>query len=265
MSSAPDYIMDTAREGERIERKTDRALTIEQLEWVGIRPGSSVLDLGCAAGTTCRILAALVGAQGRVVGVDLSAERLREAAMHVDHRPNIEYLVGNAHALPCADGGIDFAWSRFLFEYLQHQRAALMEMRRVTRRGGTVCVSDLDGNCIWNHPCCPRLRREIDKALRTLGAGFDPHAGARLFSMFVDAGFRDIAVDVRAYHLIAGAIDSEREAHWQMKLDGVVRALIARGWSAHRAAALQDGFLEHLRDPRTLTYSVLVTVRGRVD
>ena len=30
MSSAPDYIMDTAWEGGRIERKTDRAITIEQ-------------------------------------------------------------------------------------------------------------------------------------------------------------------------------------------------------------------------------------------
>jgi ubiquinone/menaquinone biosynthesis C-methylase UbiE len=258
------YIMDTKDEGGRIERKTDRALTLEQLRWAGVGRGMSVLDLGCAAGTTCRLLADLVGTEGRVVGVDRSVARLDEAARHPDHHQEIQYRVGDATSLPCSDGEFDVSWSRFLFEYLPCPAAALIELRRVTKVGGVVCVSDIDGNCIWNHPCCPWLRSEVAAALDTLADGFDPHAGAKLFSMFVDAGFHDVATDVRVYHSIVGAIDPERETHWRMKLDGVVLALVARGWPEARASGLREAFLAHLRDPRTLTYSVIVTVRGRV-
>lgn len=256
--------MDTAAEGRRIERKTDRSLTLDQLRWAGVREGLSVLDVGCAAGTTCRLMAGVVGDGGRVVGIDSSEARLAEGQSHADKLRNIEYRRGDAARLPASDGEFDVSWSRFLFEYLPRPEAALAEMIRVTKPGGTVCVSDLDGNCIWHHPFDPGLRLEIDGAIRTLGDGFDPRVGLSLYTMFVDAGLRDIAVDVRAYHVIAGRIDPEREEHWRMKLAGVSEALRARGWSAARADALAAVFIEHLRNPRSLTYSILLTVRGRV-
>lgn len=254
--------MDTGEEGQRVERKTDRALTLDQLRWAGVREGSRVLDLGCAAGTTCRMIAGLVGDAGRVVGVDASAGRLAEGQAHADHRRPIEYRRGDACRIPAADGEFDVAWSRFLFEYLPRPATALTEMIRVTKLGGTICVSDIDGNCIWHHPCAPGLRAEIDEALRTLGDGFNPRVGLSLYTMFVDAGLRDVIVDVRPYHVIAGRIDAEREEHWRMKLEGVAKALAGRGWSAQRAADLARNFLEHLRDARTMTYSVLISVRG---
>lgn len=256
------YIMDTSEEGQRVERKTDRALTLEQLRWAGIRDGSRVLDLGCAAGTTCRMMAGLVGDTGRVVGIDASASRLAEGQGHAEHRPTIEYRQGDAARLPAAEAEFDVSWSRFLFEYLPRPESALAEMIRVTKPGGTVCVSDIDGNCIWHHPCDPSLRAEIDDALRTLGDGFNPRIGLSLYTMFVDAGMRDVAVDVRPYHVIAGTIDAEREEHWRMKLEGVAKALQARGWDTGRATELARAFIEHLRDRRTFTYSVLIAVRG---
>lgn len=254
--------MDTSEEGQRVERKTDRALTLDQLRWAGIRDGSRVLDLGCAAGTTCRLMAGLVGDSGRVVGIDASASRLADGRSHSAHRPTIEYRQGDAAHVPAADGEFDVAWSRFLFEYLPRPEAALAEMNRVTKPGGTVCVSDIDGNCIWHHPCEPGVRAEIDEALRKLGESFNPRIGLSLYTMFVDAGLRDVVVDVRPYHVIAGQIDAEREEHWRMKLEGVSKALQARGWDKSRAVSLGSAFIQHLRDPRTFTYSVLVSVRG---
>jgi SAM-dependent methyltransferase len=257
--------MDTSDEGRRVERKTDRALTLGQLRWAGVREGARVLDLGCAAGTTCRMMADLVGDGGRVVGVDASAGRLIEGGGHAEHRSSIEYRQGDAAQIPAADGEFDVSWSRFLFEYLPHPTDALHEMIRVTKPGGTVCVSDIDGNCIWHHPCDPHLRAEIDEALRTLGDGFNARVGLSLYTMFIDAGLREVAVDVRPYHVIAGTIDAEREEHWRMKLEGVSKALHARGWPSERAAALSQAFMDHLRDSRTFSYSVLISVRGSVD
>lgn len=256
------YVMDTAEEGARIERKTDRALTLEQLLWGGVREGVAVLDLGCAAGTISRMMADLVGETGQVYGVDASDGRLAEGRAMAGHRPWIEYRAGDAARLPLPDASVDVAWSRFVFEYLPSPEAALAEMIRVTKPGGTVIVGDLDGNCVWHFPEDPVLAREIEQVLITLGDGFRPFVGRALYTMFVDAGLGNVEVDVRAYHVLAGTIDAEHEAHWRMKIRGVGAAVERGGWPAARARALEERFLAYLQDPRTLTYSVLFTVRG---
>lgn len=257
------YIMDNPAEGGRIERKTDRHLTLEQLRWAGVGPGMTVLDLGCAAGTTCRIMAEIVGTSGRVVGVDISAARLAEARRHPDHAAAIEYRCGRADALPADDAEVDVAWSRFLFEYLPRPAEALREMIRATRVGGVVAVSDLDGNCIWHYPPDPLLQTDLESALRTLGDDFNPRVGLGLYTMFIDAGLEAVEIDIRPYHVIAGRIDPHSAELWRMKLDGVTDALVARGWPSERAQALARRFLDHLNSERTLTYSTLITVRGR--
>lgn len=260
--TAVSYIMDTPREGDRIELKTDRRLTLEQLCWAGIKPGDRVLDMGCAAGTTSRMIGELVGPGGRVVGIDASRERIDQGMAHPEQIQSIEYRQGDACLLPAADAEFDVSWSRFLFEYLNRPREALAELIRVTRPGGTVCVSDLDGNCIWHHPCSGALRSGLTEALRTLGDSFNPHAGKQLYTLFYEAGLRDIEVDIRPYHSIIGTISRREHAHWQMKLEGVATALRRRGWSESKAAALVYAFSEHLRDPETMTYSVIFTVKG---
>src|SRR5690348_1055305 len=121
------YIMESASEGQRIEAKTDLVLTEAQVKWAGVTSGQNVLDLGCAAGTTSRIIADLVGSSGTVVGVDGSQSRIDEARAHPGHRSWIDYRVGRAEAIPAAEGEFDVSWSRFLFEYLQTPEVTLRE------------------------------------------------------------------------------------------------------------------------------------------
>ena len=256
------YLMDTPNEGRRIELKTDRELTEQQLCWGGLKQGMKVLDLGCAAGTTCRIMAELIGQGGHVVGVDGSNDRLEEARGYHGCDSIIEYRQGDASCMPCEDAEYDLAWSRFLFEYLDDPQQALNEMVRVTKPGGVVCVSDLDGNCIWNEPCEAKLQSGLNEALETLAGSFDPRIGRRLFGMFHGAGLDNIRVDVRPYHTLFGAINTVEESHWRMKLDGVGSALRNRGWEPIKTAALTGAFLDHLRNPATATYSVLISVCG---
>src|SRR4051812_32849959 len=137
------YIMDSPTEGQRIERKTDSRLTVDQLQWAGVTAGQAVLDLGCAAGTTSRLLAEMVGPSGHVVGIDGSPRRIAEAEQHPEHCGTIEYRTGMAEELPAADEEFDLSWARFLLEYLQHPDVVLQEMVRVTKPGGTVAVADL--------------------------------------------------------------------------------------------------------------------------
>jgi SAM-dependent methyltransferase len=197
------YIMDNASEGERVEQKTDAALTTEQLKWAGLHIGDSVLDLGCAAGTTSRIMAGLVGPEGRVVGVDASSMRVEDARSRTTDA-HIEFVIGDAESIPLEDDSFDVCWSRFLFEYLPRPARVLREMIRVTRPGGSVVVSDLDGNCIWHAGMDDHLQREIAAAIATFGPGFDAEVGRKLPALFLASELSEVSLDIRPYHVVSG-------------------------------------------------------------
>jgi SAM-dependent methyltransferase len=171
--------------------------------------------------------------------------------------------VGTAEQLPARLGEFDICWARILFEYLPDPIVALSELARVVRRGGMVCVSDLDGNCVWHDPLDATLRRGIDEAVSTLGcAGFDPFIGRKLFSLFQAVGTANIQVRVQPYHVIAAAIGEPERGLWVLKPKAIQRSLRQLGWAAGRAARLCRRFMAHLDDSGTFTYSTLITVIG---
>lgn len=82
-----------------------RAATFEMLD---IRIGLRVVDVGCGTGDVARALAALVGAEGRVVGIDASATMLAEASRRVGAAGlPLELRGGDIIDLDHSDGGFD--------------------------------------------------------------------------------------------------------------------------------------------------------------
>lgn len=98
-------------------------------------------------------------------------------------------------------------YCRLLLEYLSDKQAAIHEMLRVTKPGGTVLLQDLDGQLIWNYPVESETEALMDTALTALAkTGFDPLVGRKLFPMLQHAGASEIEVDIRPYHQIIGSI-----------------------------------------------------------
>lgn len=94
-----------------------------------------VLDLGCGPGRDC---AALLARGCRVVGIDLSAGMLREAA----RRAPGDYVQGDMRRLPFA-GRFDGLWANASLLHLPRAEApaALSEMRRALRPDGVLYLS----------------------------------------------------------------------------------------------------------------------------
>src|SRR5690606_23667239 len=69
-----------------------------------VRPGMSVLDIGCGPGSITADFAEL-GPEGRVVGIEISEEPLKMAREIADRRgfKNITYQIGDIHKLDFAD------------------------------------------------------------------------------------------------------------------------------------------------------------------
>ena len=105
-----------------------------------VSPGDRVLDACCGTGDLAIAGLRLVGSTGAVIGVDFS-ERMLERARSKSSQ--VEWVQGDALALPFADGSFDAATVGFGVRNLEDLEAGLRELRRVLRPGGRVGILEI--------------------------------------------------------------------------------------------------------------------------
>ncbi|MBK8977697.1 MAG: methyltransferase domain-containing protein [Planctomycetes bacterium] len=110
-----------------------------------LRAGEHVVDIGCGAGADAWIAAKMVGATGRVIGVDMTPAMVEKARVSAAEAPfaNLEVHEGLAEELPVPDGWADVVISNGVFNLLPDKARALAEMRRVLRPGGRLQLADI--------------------------------------------------------------------------------------------------------------------------
>jgi len=261
-TAASTYIMEDPREAMRLEVKVDPAAWVNKYLAHRVRPGDEVLSVGCGPGVILREVCAM-NSSIKGTGVDVSAERVQEAIRNNRGNSRVQFVRGDAHAMQFPSDSFDLVYSRMLFEYLRDKVQAAAEMVRVCRPGGTVLLQDLDGQLLWNYPEDPVMQRAVEQMMAGLAStGFDPFVGRKLFSLAQKAGLKDIQVQVESYHLIAGEIDPGLLKQWELKLE-IALPQIARVLGGEDAAREHaQRFLEYLRRPDTLTYSIVFTIVG---
>ncbi|MCX4392531.1 MULTISPECIES: methyltransferase domain-containing protein [unclassified Streptomyces] len=159
-----------------------------------LRPGLTVLDVGCGPGTITADLAALV-APGRVTAVDTTEEILSRAAEAAAERglENVEFATADVHALDFPDDSFDVVHAHQVLQHVGDPVQALREMRRVCRPGGVVAARDSDYAAMAWYPQVPGLDHWLDLYRQVARAnGGEPDAGRRLLSWARRAGFTDI-------------------------------------------------------------------------
>lgn len=109
-----------------------------------IQKGETVLDIGCGAGVDSIIAAAMVGPDGRVVGMDLIPEMLERARENLKKTSfeNMTFQEGSAEELPFPEETFDVVISNGVFNLVPDKPAALKEVIRVLKPGGRFLLGD---------------------------------------------------------------------------------------------------------------------------
>lgn len=110
-----------------------------------IRPGDTVLDLGCGWGIDSILAARKTGPSGRVLALDFLPEMLDRTAAAADEAglTSVEPLLGEMEAIPLPDESIDDVISNGVINLSPRKARVLAECARVLRPGGELCVADL--------------------------------------------------------------------------------------------------------------------------
>lgn len=117
----------------------------DHLRFAEIRPGQTVLDVGCGGGIDTVIAARRTGPTGRVIGLDFLPEMLTRTRGAADSAglDNIETLEGEMEAIPLPDDSVDHVISNGAINLSPRKARVLAECARVLRPGGGFCVSDI--------------------------------------------------------------------------------------------------------------------------
>lgn len=159
--------------------------------YADLKEGETVLDLGSGAGFDCFLAAKMVGAKGKVIGVDMTPEmiaRARKNAMSTGDT-NIEFRLGEMEQLPIADDSIDVILSNCVVNLSQQKERVFKEAYRVLRAGGRLSISDI----IARKPLPQQIRSDIGAIISCIGGAVTKSEIERTLQY---AGFEDIRISV---------------------------------------------------------------------
>jgi ubiquinone/menaquinone biosynthesis C-methylase UbiE len=215
---------------------------------VGIKDAKKILDVGCGSGIVTRDLAHLTN--GKVFGIDESADMIKVAKDVLKHYRNIELKVARAEEIPFDDNTFDITTCNLVLMWTKNPQKVVNEMARVTKKGGKVLASlepDYGGKLHYPE------HQKVDPIFAgeaIIERGGDPHIGRKLRYLFVKAGLETI-VGIGNNRIWSC---EEDKAYYYHARDFYVRALKKAGLSQKEIDEWEYNYLKSLDEGIQLNF-----------
>ena len=197
-------------------------LTEALIEHAGIHEGQSVLDVAGGPGEPSLTIAARVGSSGLVTCTDAVAEMVEAARHEAVQRgiQNVQFRQCTGDSLPFPDNSFDVVVSRLGVMFFPDTIAAMREMLRVIKPGGSLAFA------VWHksqlNPFCYVVTDVIDQHIQSPAAAADPDAPSafrfaepgKWATILKQAGAVDVEETVVKFNIEAPVSPSE---FWAMR------------------------------------------------
>lgn len=170
------------------------------LDRAAVKPGATVIDIGCGCGSTSFDLVKRVGPGGHVTGIDISEPMLNRARELAPGGAPVEFVLADATVYPFAPASTDLLFSRFGVMFFAQPSESFANMRTALRPGGRLAFA------CWRTPRDnPWMMLGLQEAYKYVpklpemkpeDPGPFSFAGEeRVQRILGDAGFSDIAME----------------------------------------------------------------------
>jgi arsenite methyltransferase len=156
-----------------------------------IKAGEAVLDLGAGAGFDAFLAARQAGANGKVIGVDMTPAMIEKARANAAKigAGNVQFRLGEIEHLPVADASVDVIISNCVINLSPDKPAVFAEAHRVLKPGGRLAISDV----VATAPLPPVIAESVAAHAGCVAGAVEV---AALRTMLERAGFGDIEIAV---------------------------------------------------------------------
>ena len=212
-----------------------------------LKPGSSVLDVGCGTGASALPAAEVVGPNGTVLGVDLAEKMLRQARAKAAqrHLQQVEFRLADMTDLGFPDQHFEVIISVFSLFFVPDMQALIRDLWRMVKPGGQLAITT------WGHsffePVYTVWRAAVRSERPGLYAAFNPWdritAPDQLYQLLQSGGVPDAQIVAES----GSQILQSPQDWWTIVLGSGLRGTVD-AMDAATAQCIQDQTVSWVRD-----------------
>lgn len=220
-------------------RLVDQAKTLAPLMHHDTRypAGSLVLEAGCGVGAQT-ITLAQNSPHAKITSLDISEPSLNHARALINKEgiSNVNFQVADIMNLPFDDETFDHVFICFVLEHLPDPVGALLGLKRILKKGGSITVIEGDHGSCYFYP----ETEEAVKAWKCLinvqtDLKCNPLMGREIYPLLTEAGFKNIKVDPRVVY-----VDSSKPE----LVDGFIKKTIIAMVEGVKDQAIESGLID---------------------